>query len=109
MDHLGRFADGERAFEESLALRRKTLGDAHWLVGSSLGVLGDHYTQTHEYAKAEKLLLDADRRLSAAVGADNVRTLTNVKRLVTLYQAMGLPEKAAQYQARAAAAQAKKS
>ena len=100
MDHLGRYDEGGKALQESYDLRLKNLGPDSWLVASAKGVLGEHYTLTHDYPRAERLLLDAEAALSAKLGAQNPRTLTNVKRLVALYTAMHESAKAAAFQAR---------
>ncbi len=100
LDKLGDHPGAEAALRESLALRKRHLPADSWLIASSEGVLGEHYAIVQDYPRAEALLLGADRKLSAAQGADSPRTLANVRRLVDLYQAWGRPADAARYRAR---------
>ncbi len=102
LDKLGDHAGAESALRESLALRKRHLPADSWLIASSEGVLGEHFTIVGDYARAEGLLLGADRKLSEAQGAASPRTLTNVKRLVDLYEAWGQPAEAARFRARLA-------
>jgi len=84
LDQLGDHAGAVTALRESLELRKRHLAVDSWLIASSEGVLGEHYTIIADYARAEALLVGADRKLTAAQGADSPRTLANVRRLVDL-------------------------
>ncbi len=95
LDKVGDTNGGERALEESLQLRKKYQPAGSWLVASSEGVLGDHFTLTKDYPRAERLLLHADEVMSGVLGRDNPRTQINLKRIVVLYDAWGQPAKAA--------------
>jgi serine/threonine-protein kinase len=103
LDHLGQTEEGGRALEESLALRRKNVAPDTWIIASSEGALAEHYTQVHDFARAERLLLDADRIFQAKLGPTHPKTLTNNARLVALYLAWKKPAKASEYRARQAA------
>ena len=48
LDHLGRFAEAERALRECLELRRSHLPEGHWLTAAAESVLGEHYTMAGE-------------------------------------------------------------
>jgi serine/threonine-protein kinase len=100
LDQLGDRAGGERALQESLALRRKYVGPDSWTAASSEGVLGEHYTFLKEYPRAERTLLHAQAEFVKALGEANPRTQVNTRRLVALYTAWGRPEQAAAYQAK---------
>ena len=100
LDRLGRHDEAQHALEESLALRRRYVGPDSWLVASSRGVLGEHFTLTRDFPRAERLLLDVDASLSRELGPSNPRTLTNVRRIVALYGAMGRPDRADLFRAR---------
>ncbi|MCA9720868.1 MAG: tetratricopeptide repeat protein, partial [Gemmatimonadetes bacterium] len=65
LGHLGQVEEGERQLKASLALRRNTLPEGHWLIASGEGVLGDHYTRAGRYAEAERLLLGSEAELAA--------------------------------------------
>jgi serine/threonine-protein kinase len=99
LDRQGDSAGARVALEESLALRRHYVGPESWLAGSSEGVLGEHYTLVKQYAKAEEVLLHANDILSHALGANHPRVATNIRRLVTLYEAWDKPARAAEYRA----------
>jgi hypothetical protein len=103
LDHLADTAGGRKALEESLALRRRYLPADSWLVASSDGVLADHDVLVHQYAKAERLALDADAIFVSRLGPAHPRTQANVKRLVDLYQAWGRPAQAAAQRTRLSA------
>jgi serine/threonine-protein kinase len=103
-DQLGDTAGGRSAIEESLALRKKYLPAGSWLIASSEGVLGDHYTLTKDFTRAQSLLLRADSVLAAQMGDQSLRTQTGLRRLIALYSAWRKPDRAAVYQRRLDAA-----
>lgn len=100
LDGLGRHDEAGRALTESLELRQRYLGNDSWLVGSSQGVLGEHFTQVRDFPRAEGLLLEADAVLGAALGPGHARTLQNLRRLVALYETWPRPDLAAPLRAR---------
>ena len=104
LDHLGRTDEGGRALEESMMLRRRYFGPGHWLAASSESLLGDHYRLTKEYARGERLMLEADATFAKALGPTHPTTLVNLRRLLALYEAWGRPEQAARVRARLPAA-----
>ena len=96
---MGDTASARRSLEESLALRRKYMPDS-WLVGSSEGVLADHYVFVKQYAKAETLSLDAFAIVTKGLGPAHPKTQVAVQRLVGLYTAWGRPDKAAEFRSK---------
>jgi serine/threonine-protein kinase len=104
LDRLGEHDSAGRVLAESFQLRSRYVGRDSWLTASSESVLGDHEIQMHDYPKAERYLLEADATLSKALGPDHPRTITNLRRIVALYEAWPKPERATRYQARLAAA-----
>jgi serine/threonine-protein kinase len=103
-DKLGDTANGRRALEESLALRRKYLPADNWLIASSEGVLADHHIATRTYANAELLALDAYRIVTHDFGPANPKSQAAAQRLVGLYEAWGRPDQAATFRTRAVTA-----
>ncbi len=97
LDQLGDTAAGGAALLESLALRRKYLGDSSWGVASAEGVLGEHYVLLRQYPRAERTLLAAESLFVRTIGAADVRTQVNTRRLVALYAAWHRPALAARY------------
>lgn len=100
LDQLGDRRGGESALLESLALRRKYNQPDNWVIASSEGALGEHYTLTGDYPRAERLLVQAAGELESALGRTDVRTQRNTRRLVALYRAWGKPDQAKEYAAR---------
>jgi serine/threonine protein kinase/tetratricopeptide (TPR) repeat protein len=95
LDKLGDTAGGQKALEESLALRQKYLPAGSWPLASSESVLGEHFVLTKDYPRAERLLTHADDVLMKTFGAQSQRTVNNRRRLLALYEASGHPDKAA--------------
>jgi eukaryotic-like serine/threonine-protein kinase len=99
LDELGRHDEAQRDLEESLALRQRYLGDDSWPVGSSKGVLGEHFTMVRDFPRAERQLLEAGAILDDALGPDHARSVQNRRRLLALYEAWPRPERAAEVRA----------
>jgi tetratricopeptide (TPR) repeat protein len=92
---LRRPRDAEPALRESLEIRRASLPAGHWLSASSESALGACLTAERRFGEAEGLLLRARSSLDSALGAGHPRTVEARRRLVSLYEAWGRPEKAA--------------
>lgn len=99
LDKLGRTDEGGRALQESYDLRRKYMGPESWLVANSEGILGEHETLVRRYDVAERMLLHSNGVLKTTLGMSNPRTQTNVKRLVSLYEAWNKPSQATAFRA----------
>jgi serine/threonine protein kinase/Flp pilus assembly protein TadD len=100
LDQLGRRDSAEQALRESLALRQKYLEPGSWMIASSEGVLGEHYTAAKDFARAEQHIVHAEREFVQALGERNPRTVTNTRRLVALYTAWGKRDKATEWTAK---------
>jgi serine/threonine-protein kinase len=96
----GRAREAEPALRESLRLRQAALPADHWLIASSESALGACLTSLRRFPQAEALLLHAQRRLLASLGPGHERTLEARRRLVSLYEAWGKPERADPYRDR---------
>jgi serine/threonine protein kinase/tetratricopeptide (TPR) repeat protein len=111
MSVLGRSLDGmdsldagERWLRESLAVRRKIYPPGHVLIASSEGQLGAHLTLRGQYARAEVMLLDSERKIVAARG-DGAPIVRDARaRLVKLYERWGKPDSVRAWQDRMARA-----
>ena len=97
MDSL---AAAERWLRAGLALRRETLPPGHWLLASTEGTLGAHYTLAGRYQEAESLLVPAERRLVELRGEQAPIVATARTRLVDLYAAWGKPDEARAWKAK---------
>jgi serine/threonine protein kinase/Tfp pilus assembly protein PilF len=97
LDQVGDHHGGEAALMESLALRKKYNPADSWVIPSGESALGEHYTLTHDYPRAESLLLHAQQALTHELGANDGRTVRNTKRLVALYTAWRKPGAAAEW------------
>ncbi|MBK7404358.1 MAG: tetratricopeptide repeat protein [Phycisphaerales bacterium] len=81
-------------FEELCSSAEAALPTDHYFLGIFRGNTGECLTLMGEYARAEPLLLDAERILRAALGDTHPRTTKAVARLVTLYEDWGRRDKA---------------
>ncbi|MCA0374895.1 MAG: serine/threonine-protein kinase [Gemmatimonadetes bacterium] len=109
MNVLGRSLarmDSARAAEpwlrESLAIRRRELPTGHFLIASAESILGEGLTAARRFAEAEPLLLRGEQALTASRGEGSPLVQDARKRLVTLYEAWGKPQQAAQWRAKGA-------
>jgi len=94
----GRVGESAGFVRRGLDMRRRTLGDNHPLVAAGLLNLGTILSETDQREEAEAMLLDAERRFSAA-GSEHAPLLTVTRRrLAVLYRAWGKPEKAAPFE-----------
>ena len=89
---------GVAMMREAQRLRRRGLPADHWLQASTDASLGEVLTLGGQYAEAESLLLDAEKRLLAGRGEQHEATQTARTRLVALYQRWGKPAQAATWQ-----------
>jgi serine/threonine-protein kinase len=106
LDQLGDYAGGEAALKESLEIRRKYNPATSWVIASSVSVLGEHYALTKDFPRAEELLLQAHAVFVKTFGPTHARTVMSAKRVTTMYDAWGRPDKAAPYRALVDAAKA---
>lgn len=100
LDQLGDPAGAEAALRESLEIRRRYNPAGSWLLASSEGALGEHYTLVRDFARAEALLRRADSTFVATQGEGSPRTVANLRRLVDLYERWGRGAEAARYRER---------
>lgn len=92
LDGLDSLDAGERWLRESLNVRKSAYPAGHFLIASSEGQIGAHLTLRGEYARAEAMLRESERKLVAARGdaAPIVKDARN--RLVSLYERWGKPD-----------------
>ncbi len=95
---LGKASEAEPLLRESLDLRRQSLPPGHWLIAAAESSLGACLVARGRYAEAEGLLLSGHQGLKASRGDAHTLTVDARRRLVTLYNAWGKPEKAAAYE-----------
>jgi len=84
-------------FEELLASAEAALPADHYFLGIFRGNTGECLTAMAEYERAERLLLDAERLVRAALGDEHPRTAKAVQRLVDLYDLWGREPDAARW------------
>ncbi|MES1245352.1 MAG: serine/threonine-protein kinase [Acidobacteriota bacterium] len=83
--NLGLFEPARRLAEESLAIRRKTLGNDHLLVSASLQTLAVVRREMGENAESERLLreaLEIQRRRGATETVDHAKGLNDLATLL---------------------------
>ena len=104
LDGLDSLDAGERWLSESLTLRKSVYPAGHFLIASSEGQIGAHLTLRGQYARAEVLLVESERKLVAARGEAAPIVRDARTRLVTLYERWGKPDSVQVWQRRMAAA-----
>ena len=93
-------ADALVSYEALLEKAAPLIPTDHWLRATCLRGRGATHTKLGNHATAKNDLLRSLEVFEAALGADNVRTLTAVRSLAELYEARGEPERAAPFRAR---------
>ncbi|MBP6773326.1 MAG: serine/threonine protein kinase [Gemmatimonadaceae bacterium] len=100
LDGLDSLDAGERWLRESLAVRKTVYPPGHFLIASSEGQIGAHLTLRGEYARAESMLVESERKLVAARG-DAAPIVKDARtRLVTLYERWGKADSVQVWRAR---------
>ena len=89
----------EPLIRSALTIYRRSLPEGDWQIINAESVLGGVLTGLGRYAEAEPLLLNAYPILQEQRGEHSACTRDTLRRLVTLYDAWGKPEKAAEYRA----------
>jgi len=87
----------EALARDALRIRQRLFSPDDWRVAVPKSVLGVALTALGRYDEAEALLLDAQRVLKDIPGLQEQEARATRGRLVALYEARGLPEKAALY------------
>ncbi len=85
----GEYPKARDAFAASLALRERSLGQAHPKVAVSLNNLGQVHAKLGEHAQAKALIERALRIDEAVYGPDHPKVATEVNNLAGVYQALG--------------------
>ncbi len=98
--------DAEPLLREGVDVMRKTLVEGSWETANAESVLGGCLVALHQYDEAEPLLVKSYPIIKARLGERNIQTQRALDRLIDLYQALGKPDKAAEYRALLPAAKA---
>ena len=96
----GQYDRGEPLILESLAISRRKLPTGHWQTIGNQVVLAHILVQQQRYDQAEALYLDSYSQFTETLGATNVRTVDSLQRIVDLYDAWSMPDKAAEWRAK---------
>ncbi len=89
----------ESEFRRSLAIFEKSLPASHWVIAHTKSLLGGCQTAMGRYAEAEPLLLNSESALKRVRGAKDRHAVDALKRIIELYDAWGMPDKAAELRA----------
>ena len=100
LHQLGRFAEAEPLFREVLALDVEHLPAGHWFFGLHRSRFGELLTALERWPEAEAELVAGHEVLATQLGPEHARTQRAVRALVTLYEGVGDPARAAELQAR---------
>src|SRR5262249_47444319 len=79
--------------------RRRTFVEDDWSIGATKSVLGAALLARGLLTEAERVLLDALHDLEAMPSPRRRDVHNTISRLMQLYEARGLPERAAEYRA----------
>jgi tetratricopeptide (TPR) repeat protein len=71
----GRYADALEMLRQTMAIRRRALGDSHEVIARSTFNIASVTNNMGDHAKAEALFAESVRRFSAALGPDNSLTV----------------------------------
>jgi len=93
----GDYESAQELFRQALGIQRKTFAEQSWQVATTKLLLGASYIEEKRYQEAEALLLEAFPIIEKAFSISHPRTQAAVKSLISLYEAWGKPEKAAEY------------
>jgi serine/threonine protein kinase len=96
---LGEPAAAQVLYDDLMPRAKRVYPGGHPNLALFRGGHGLLLTQTGRYAEAEAELFAAFRALEAAVGIGHALTVSQIQRLVALYEAWEKPEKAAEYRA----------
>jgi pentatricopeptide repeat protein len=96
----GKTAEAEITIREALTIREKKLPD-DWQTFNARSLLGDTLLRQKKYAEAEPFLLSGyeglKQREDRIPAVDLLRLKESLQRIVQLYEAVGQPEKAAEW------------
>jgi serine/threonine protein kinase/tetratricopeptide (TPR) repeat protein len=95
----GDAAEAERLHREACSIFQTVHGDHHWMTAYCRSRYGGFLVEQGRYGEAEALLLAAHAVLRDTLGEEHERTLMATKHLVRLYEALGKPERAAEFRA----------
>ncbi|MEE9131885.1 MAG: serine/threonine-protein kinase [Phycisphaerales bacterium] len=95
----GQYDRAEPLLRESLAISRRKLPTGHWQTIRNQVVLAHILVQQQRYDQAEALYLDSYSQFAETLGASHVRTVGSLQGIVDLYDAWGMPDKAAKWRA----------
>jgi len=93
----GNYKSAEELYQKAIAIQRKTFAEKSWEIATTKLLLGACYSEAKRFEEAEPLILGALPIIEQNFGPDHARTQAAVKRLISLYEAWGKPEKAAEY------------
>jgi tetratricopeptide (TPR) repeat protein len=96
---IGKPAEAEPLLRESLEMRRSTLPADHWLIANVQSLLGAALAGQSRFDEAEPLLLEGYAGMKDHPQAPAQRKAEALQRIVTLYEASGQSERAAEWRA----------
>ena len=100
LDKLGKHDEAEQLYRKTIDAKRRVLGDAHPDTAKTERALAEMYVNLHRYSDAEPLALTAYDAFHRAVGDASALTQGAIRTVVSLYEAWGKPDKAAEWRAK---------
>ena len=89
---------------ESLSIHIKALPPESWRIASTKIMLARCLAELREFTASEKLVLEGYAEIEKQFGPEDPRALQAAKQTAGVYRALGKPDKAAEWMAKAKAA-----
>jgi tetratricopeptide (TPR) repeat protein len=96
---LGRPAEAEPLYRAALVVFVPAFGEAHLYTNSARAGIGGCLCDLNRHAEAEPELLRAYEQFRSTLGPTHARTIAVANRLVSVYEALGAPDRAEAFRA----------
>ena len=90
----GKAAEAEPLFRKALEMVARQMGPAHVHTATMRAGLGGCLVELRRYEEAEPELLEAHKVFRSSLGVQDRRTVGTIRRLVSVYEALGKPNQA---------------
>jgi non-specific serine/threonine protein kinase/serine/threonine-protein kinase len=97
LERAGNLDEAEQIYREGMEIRSQICSENHWETATAKNLLGGCLTKSGDFSQAEKLLLESFEIIKNQFGVDHPRTRSARRRVISLYEAWGKPDKAAEY------------
>jgi tetratricopeptide (TPR) repeat protein len=91
------FEEAESHFRKALEIQREIFSEDHWRLAHTKSLLGGCLSEQGKYQESEQLLVKSYKIIRKQFGDDHRRTREALARIINLYDAWDMPEKAKEY------------